>query len=246
MVFSMRRACGRAKIFVVDLGLSKKYLNILTRSKVEIVSPPYAMPEYLRKFERGSTGFKPFIIASVMRRCDTVLYVDASIRPNSNSTSPDQIILCPDGDLRPEMDFSLLLSRHSNREWTHPQMYTFFSFPRALDTSFQFQGGALKFNSSSRLWNDILCRWLFCAMHKPCLLPHNATLRGSPGVNAVVGGLPYRLHRDDQSALNLALQDALMFRGISASYPGLLLNGQIVVRRGEKATKDELDSLLRG
>ncbi len=87
------------------------------------------------------------------------------------------------------------------------------------------------FNASFPLWNDILCRWLYCCMEKQCVLPDGARIK-APRKDTKMDGFLYRLHHHDQSALNLALDDSVRFS--KSKYQIKSLHGRVRVRRGDK------------
>lgn len=102
----------------------------------------------------------------------------------------------------------------SNREYTHPAMYRFFTMPRADDDSMQFESGNILFNTSYPFSLDVLCRWLYCCLQKQCVLPDGAFIKPFIYIPVIFNGFTYKVHRDDQSALNLALLDARAFRTV--------------------------------
>ena len=210
MILSMVSSCRRSRLLVYDFGMTRKTKDLLrTGNILELLEPPAVMPDYARSFERYNKGFKPLIVAdAISRGCRIAFWADASTRSNG---------ICVDGDLEDEFTISLSHGVTSNREFTHPGMYAFFSTARSSDIGEQFQSGNIRFNASFPLWNDILCRWLYCCMHRQCVLPDGAMIRGDSS-EKVVDGLPYRLHRDDQSAFNLAILDTVAYRKITSNF----------------------------
>jgi len=209
MIFSMKSSCRSARMLVYDMGMSQQASRLLgTECHVELLEPPSVMPEFARKFERHNKGFKPLVIAdAISRGCLTGYWADTSTRAKT---------ICADGNLR---EAAISLYRFDNGVFpnsgmTHPGMYKFFTISQANDAVEQLESGNIMFNASYPLWQDVLCRWLYCCMHKECVLPDGAIIIGEPPRERI-DGITYHAHRDDQSALNLALIDSIQFRRLN-------------------------------
>lgn len=97
------------------------------------------------------------------------------------------------------LDINLYKKPFRQVNYTHPQMYRWFSRSESNCTLKQYQGGSILFRQNSALWQKVFSLWKKCAQFKQCMLPDGALIktRNPPG--------GYIAHRDDQSALNFAL-----------------------------------------
>lgn len=206
MIISMTTDCYHARMLIYDFGISSEYKRVFTMNNgIELMEAPQEIPHFARIFERSNKGFKPFVIAdAISRGCEIAYWADASTRSKG---------LCTHGTLS-ESTLSLMYMNLSNREYTHPAMYRFFTIPRADDDSMQFESGNILLNASYPFALDVLCRWLYCCLHKQCVLPDGAFIKPFFYRPVLFNGFKYILHRDDQSALNLALLDAKAFRKV--------------------------------
>lgn len=228
MLLQMLDACYKTRLLVYDMGMTKHALDVISVNEIiEIYTPPVIMPTFAKQFERGSTAFKPIVItdAIMTKGCIAGLWGDASTRHKK---------LCVSGNLP-----RLALSLHRfpdfpnpNQEWTHPNMYDYFQTLREDDTGLQFEANNILFDMQTSFWPSVLCRWLYCALQKSCILPDGAFIKQRKDVK--INGIMYRAHRDDQSALNLAITDTLTNTKIQYNSPVLTLNALINVHRGEK------------
>lgn len=129
--------------------------------------------------------------------CSLVMYADASIR--FRQTFPKFVLSKQD-----VLDINLYFIHAPQREWTHPDMYKWFSRSPSKCTLQQYQSGSILFRPESPLWRQVFSLWRKCAQFKQCLLPDGAHIRGSNP-----NGSEYKAHRDDQSALNFALANVV-------------------------------------
>ena len=211
MVLKTVKACYNTRLLVYDMGMTASALTTLsTKGVVEIYNSPSIMPEFASQFERGSTAFKPLVIADAImtKGCSRGLWGDASVRPRNH--------LCQSGNL-PRFPVSLHRRPQKgqlfNREWTHPDTYKYFLTSRQADHTEQWEANTILFDMSTPIWPGVLCRWLYCALHELCILPDGAIMKGKiPNNRKKIDGV---LHNDDQSALNLALLDTLMLLNVS-------------------------------
>ena len=234
MIISMTQDCYRARLLIYDFGISNEYTSVFVANHyIELISVPQVIPDFARTFERHNKGFKPFVIAdAIARGCETVYWADASTRSNG---------LCTNGVLF-EKKISLMYMNLSNREYTHPAMYRFFTTTRADDDSMQFESGNILFNTSYTFSLDILCRWMYCCMQKQCVLPDGALIKPFFYIPVIFNGFKYRVHRDDQSALNLALLDAIKFRNMTTDIG--MLNARVRGHATDVMSSHELSDML--
>jgi hypothetical protein len=152
-------------------------------------------------FLGNNKGFKPIALQwlSLMNEfsdCE-VFWADSSIRFRKNilsrlfATSGLALVHATAGEKAP------------NAEWTDPGMYSWFGLDRRNDTSLQYQSGSIFFNPRSKVWSSVLSSWSLFAQTLKCIMPPGASLQIDR--NRSVDGLRYWAHRDDQSALNLAI-----------------------------------------
>ena len=241
MIFSMLAACNRTRFLVYDMGMSQHALQVLSiKFRIEVYEPPPQMPGYALRFERGNKAFKPIVIADavVSKGCARGFWGDSSVR---------HVSLCQDGSL-PLKPLSLHWGGHDgvnaltgpNQEYTHPGTYEYFLTERSDNEHIQWESGLILFDMSIPLWRGVLCRFLYCALHKPCILPHDAMVHKRQDM--LVDGIMYRAHRDDQSVLNLALLDAVRESG--SDYNVTQLNDFVTVERDVTITEDQKARLV--
>ena len=239
MLLQMLDACYNTRLLVYDMGMTKRAVDVISvNGIIEIYKPPAIMPTFAKQFERGSTAFKPIVItdAIMTKGCIAGLWGDASTRHEK---------LCVSGKLP-----RLALSLHRfpdfpnpNQEWTHPDMYHYFETRRENDTALQLEANNILFNMQNAFWPAVLCRWLYCALQKSCILPDGALIKQQ--TNIKINEITYRAHRDDQSAINLAITDTLTNTKIHYNRPVMTLNTLIRVRRGEKINSMQRSDLLK-
>ena len=193
MILSASKVLPSWKIFVYDLGLHLTTQRQLQKL-VEVRLPPTTIPEWALSFERGTTSFKAWILEHLASTdvCNLTMYADTSIRFQTSFADFVQ-----SNDTLLDINLFQISGRQVN--WTHPQMYKWFSRLESDCTLRQYQGGSILFRQNSKLWKDVFTLWKKCSQFKQCMLPDDALIKKR---NAVGG---YIAHRDDQSALNFAL-----------------------------------------
>jgi hypothetical protein len=192
---------GFSRTVVVDMGLSereRREVGGIAHTTLVTVE----MPEHAKLFLGNNKGFKPIALQwlslmNVFSDCEEVVWADSSIRFRKNissrlfATSGLALVHATAGEKAP------------NAEWTDPGMYSWFGLDRRNDTSLQYQSGSIFFNPRSKVWSSVLSSWSLCAQTQRCIMPPGASLQVNR--NRVVDGVRYWAHRDDQSALNLAI-----------------------------------------
>jgi len=196
--------------------------------------PVSYLPKHLYAFERRQAGFKPPVLQHLQHNghfdsCRSVWYIDASIR-----FKQDPFLASP----HPKYGISVVGIPHLNAEFTHPGTYSFFSLGRSEDRVYQFQSGSLLFDPRSPTWQAILDKWLQCCVNMQCIMPPGSTRSYT---NAVPEddptGVILRAHRDDQSALNLAVLSTIGAQGhtdIKLGYMGARGDLAQRIARGEQ------------
>lgn len=149
MILNALQVIPEWKIFVYDLGLYLESVKHL--EKVAHVLPaPTSIPEWALSFERYTTSFKPWILEDLSTRlnCSLVMYADASIRFKPSFANFTECKHC----LPP---LNLLQTNSNQKDWTHPQMYKWFSRSPSNCTLRQYQGGTILFRPESHLWRQV-------------------------------------------------------------------------------------------
>ena len=239
MVLGMLTACHKTRFLIYNMGMSQEALQLLSiKFTIEIYDPPVQMPDYARRFERGNKSFKPIVIADaiLVQGCTRGLWGDSSVRHKS---------LCHNGTLPSLHPLSLHWGGQdgihnytgANHEYTHPDTYQYFLTERSENKHLQFETNLVVFDMALPLWEDILCRWLYCALHKQCILPDGAIINALLSKWKEIDKVIYKVHRDDQSALNLALVDAVRISG--SNFNVGKLNYCLTVARESTVTQHE-------
>ena len=201
------------RIIYIDMGLEPSQRHraaaaILANNKVPGVnqtlsfhSPREYMPQHLYTFKAKNAGFKPIAISHLMTtrqlaQCERVWYVDASIRFNKD---PFLVEVAASTGMR-----GVSLRIHTNVRWTHPGMYKHFGLRRPDDRLVQMQSGTVLFDPKSPHFKQILDSWEKCCRNFECVMPPGST-RAASGKPPMIEGVEYAAHRDDQSAMNLAI-----------------------------------------
>ncbi len=210
------------RIIYIDMGLSegqrqdaRAMINVAACSKgvstpdIIFHNPKNYMPEHAYVFKSKHTGFKPIAIRKLiedglLQNCSRVWYIDSSIRFHRN---PFEVEVAPVSGMR-----GVSLRVHSNVLFTHPGMYPYFNVSRAADRIVQMQGGSILFDPASPPFLRVLNSWKKCCQDFNCIMPPGSSRDSHP---TVIEGVPFQAHRDDQSALNLAIWSEL---GIEAHY----------------------------
>ncbi len=235
----MLTACHNTRFLVYNMGMSQRALEILSiKFVIEVYDPPPQMPDFALRFERGSTAFKAVVIADafISQGCTRGFWGDASIR---------HARLCQNGTL-PSRPLSMYwggsdgLHTHTgpNHEYTHPDTYRYFLTERSDNKHIQWEATTILFDSSIPLWPGVLCRYLYCALHAQCILPDGAVIRTELVKEfKAIDGIIYKVHRDDQSVLNLAILDTVRVSG--ADYLLGKLNYCVTIHRNSQITWQE-------
>jgi hypothetical protein len=153
--------------------------------------------------------------AIIAKGCTKGFWGDASARHTK---------LCRDGEL-PNRPLSLsavsIENKQKNREWTHPGTYEYFLTKRSDDEHKQMEANGILFDMSITIWPGVLCRWLYCALRKACILPDGAIIKRDFSQPTKIDGITHWAHRDDQSVLNLAIIDSVKVSGSDYSVGSL-------------------------
>jgi len=239
------RASSLAEIYFAGLTSNVPWPEVYFHDPVDY------LPAFSYTFERKQAGFKPMVLRHLhatgqFDACRSVWYLDASIRFHGDPFQAEP---------HPKHGLSVVAIPYLSAEFTHPGMYPFFGLKRSEDRVYQFQSGSLLFDPRSPTWQAILDKWLQCCVNMQCIMPPGSTRSYT---NAVPEddptGVILRAHRDDQSALNLAVlsiigpeghkQIKLGYNEASKGTAALVLSGKrqpawIQARQGHACNKTE-------
>ena len=228
------------KVIVYNLGLKKNEIKVLQS---------YCNVQEVRKFKFGkypghvknllNYAWKPLLINDASKDFELFFYCDSSCRVKKD-------VLISFLPYLLEFPFlPALKSGHPQIITTHDGMLKYFNSGMTREEMLAtlpigFQGGGMLMRSDYALKNpdNLLSRWVDCAMHVECIAPKGAKLSGcnfrTKPDYAYVG-----CHRYDQSALNLIIIQ------LGGPYLKAVVNGTIPpvsladVKRREMVSKED-------
>ena len=207
MYFAMANAkLPTTKIIVYDLGLKKNeiealrsYCNVQEVRKFKFDQ----YPGHVKKLQ--NYAWKPLLINEMSKDFELFFYCDASCRIKKD------VLISFLPYLLQFPFLPALMSSRSEIRYTHDGMLKYFNLGMTREEMIAalpkgFQSGGMLMRSDYALKNpdNLLSRWVDCAMHVECIAPKGAKLFGcnfriKPDY-AYVG-----CHRYDQSALNVII-----------------------------------------
>jgi hypothetical protein len=187
------------------MGMTHSQLNSLSPVPNLTVFVVPRMPPHARNFQRNNKAFKPFVIDAATRLressgCRLFFWADASLRFRRSVF-----------DSVPEHVVRLWANQYWNRPWTVPSMYRWFGRDFASCALPQYQSGSILFDPASETWREIFRLWLGCCRDAACVIPDGTVIKGAVRrlVHTPSGVVETFGHRDDQSALTLAVASVL-------------------------------------
>lgn len=200
-------------VYFIDMGISATSNAELRRAPALanvtfiVHNPASYMPSHAMSFERGHAGFKPIAMQHMLKgayfdRCDVVWWADTSIRFSGRlRLSSAEQLPHPIWGIRAHSTAFL------HRQWAHPSIYTSMGVSWEHDTAVSVQSGSLAMDLRVPHARQLLHMWAECSKDIACIMPPGASRQSIMAIVKAAGREHlYRAHRDDQTVLNLAMQ----------------------------------------
>lgn len=210
-IYSVQTLFPEKKIIFYDLEDEDHRTDFIRNQMSAICGVTYRSfnfrlyPEHVRRLRLYA--WKPIIIYEVLKEFEGVLWIDSSIRFETNNLSA----VISNGAFNGGVTL-LSSTGHSNYAVTHPQMYVF--LPTSLDGmihSVQHEANCVLVHRTRFAVSAVVWWWVLCALDPLCIAPTARTTCDNPYRSPAVYS---NCHRFDQSALNVLLANQFAFDDI--------------------------------